>query len=676
MSDYRYDAFISYNHADIALAKRLSARIRRYRAPRALGLPHGRIVPFRDVEQLTITGDLTDTLVERLQASRHLVVLCSPGAAQSKYVNQEIEYFASQREADAILTVLCSGEPGESFPPALKRVMDEPLFVDLRPRGGRLQRFRRFRAESLRIIASLLGVDYSSVAREDERRRRRTRALSGIGVVATAAAIAALFLVNSVEPQAWKEVPLPTSGMDLPDFSFANPLMPVRDIAFSNDDPASMIFMVRDAEWHTQKPQGSVALRQFGSPMELRSVFERAISEHEQAIAASTGKPFLSLAFSVHNHDDEQTARGTAELYSASVIDESRPGFYQVLSITRTNPALPEFNRRFVVPAKQLSSHSDPVLDWPADVLFANEFIPRDGTVRGEFRSNVDRSGGEFEYLIMDAMDEFLDAIGPERFDRRLASNVSDLQIDYDGFATHLADVDIAEESRIWQQLLDSGNWITYSAPVIRQYRIVGREREGSDARISDLVDQLDGETALARDLAQSEIDTMEMRSAAILSRDEPAGRFRIATLLGREEHGIAHSATAMRTTRELFLQGPEQTAWRPISVPTTDPAATVSDLRVLDSDGRKILLVFGGEGFFRSLDGGETWTEFNVGEKRLAGVGAIKTVLVGAEPVVYALVDADLSGDGSRDNFLFRLERRNWRARLRIALVERLTPQ
>jgi len=43
--EYAYDAFISYSHADIALAKRLSQRIRRYRPPRKMELARRRPNP-------------------------------------------------------------------------------------------------------------------------------------------------------------------------------------------------------------------------------------------------------------------------------------------------------------------------------------------------------------------------------------------------------------------------------------------------------------------------------------------------------------------------------------------------------------------------------------------------------------------------------------------------------
>ena len=68
----RYDAFISYSHADQALAERLSGRIRRYRPPKALGLGRRRLQVFRDVERLTTGADLSQVLAERIDAASRL----------------------------------------------------------------------------------------------------------------------------------------------------------------------------------------------------------------------------------------------------------------------------------------------------------------------------------------------------------------------------------------------------------------------------------------------------------------------------------------------------------------------------------------------------------------------------------------------------------------------------
>src|SRR5687767_7376548 len=115
------DAFISYNHMEQSLAERLSRRIRRYRPPRSLGpqLARRRLVVFRDTERLTTKGELGDALREHINAARNLLVLCSPEAAASRYVNDEIEIFVARRGREGTHIALAGGDPSNAFPPAL-----------------------------------------------------------------------------------------------------------------------------------------------------------------------------------------------------------------------------------------------------------------------------------------------------------------------------------------------------------------------------------------------------------------------------------------------------------------------------------------------------------------------------------------------------------------------------
>jgi len=132
----RYDAFISYSHADARLAERLSRRIRTYRSPRALKLSRRRLQVFRDVERLTTGAELAGLLDERIDATRHLILLCSPDAARSQYVDQEVAAFLECKGHDALHVVMARGDAQQSFPASLKAAVTEPLYIDLRPAGG------------------------------------------------------------------------------------------------------------------------------------------------------------------------------------------------------------------------------------------------------------------------------------------------------------------------------------------------------------------------------------------------------------------------------------------------------------------------------------------------------------------------------------------------------------
>ena len=128
-------------------------------------------------------------------------MLASPSAAESKWVNQEIEHFVDRNgNADSVLIALTDGElhwdddaadfAGSSLPPALiGRYGDQPLFVDLRwakPRPrGRAER-RRFRDSVASLAARIQGVNKEDLVGSDLSHRRRNRAMAAAAVVGLA----------------------------------------------------------------------------------------------------------------------------------------------------------------------------------------------------------------------------------------------------------------------------------------------------------------------------------------------------------------------------------------------------------------------------------------------------------------------------------------------------------
>ena len=56
-------------------------------------------------------ADLATPIYRALDASKFLVVICSPGVVASTYVNNEIKYFKQLDRADRVLAVLIEGEP-------------------------------------------------------------------------------------------------------------------------------------------------------------------------------------------------------------------------------------------------------------------------------------------------------------------------------------------------------------------------------------------------------------------------------------------------------------------------------------------------------------------------------------------------------------------------------------
>ena len=94
---YKYFAFISYNSHDIKWGKRLQKKLEHYRMPATLCSERGwKRTPIKPVFFAPTDiqpGGLSQELQDRLAASRHLIVICSPHSAKSEWVGKEIEFF-------------------------------------------------------------------------------------------------------------------------------------------------------------------------------------------------------------------------------------------------------------------------------------------------------------------------------------------------------------------------------------------------------------------------------------------------------------------------------------------------------------------------------------------------------------------------------------------------------
>ena len=119
-ADFKFTAFISYSHSDRKMVQWLHRALETYRIPKRLvGLetPIGPIPKkfrpfFCDREDLSASTDLSKSVRNALAKSKFLIVMCSPAAAKSKWVNQEILGFRKLHGKENILCLITGGEPG------------------------------------------------------------------------------------------------------------------------------------------------------------------------------------------------------------------------------------------------------------------------------------------------------------------------------------------------------------------------------------------------------------------------------------------------------------------------------------------------------------------------------------------------------------------------------------
>jgi hypothetical protein len=204
---FRYRAFLSYSHADKVVGERLHGDIEGYAIPAGLAAPDGAApLPsslrpiFRDKFDLEAGHSLREQIRQALGESAALIVLCSPHAAGSPYVNEEIRLFKAAGGAARIFPVIVAGRPGdpaaECFPPMLRSEVapdgtvggpgDEPIAADVREEAD------GWELATLKVIAGLLGVDLDQLRRRDAvDRRRRLRRSRALAAAMTVLAIAA-----------------------------------------------------------------------------------------------------------------------------------------------------------------------------------------------------------------------------------------------------------------------------------------------------------------------------------------------------------------------------------------------------------------------------------------------------------------------------------------------------
>lgn len=183
----RYAAFISYSHADEAAAKSLHRRLETYRLPPQVRSAKNETrvgTIFRDRADLAAASDLTDSIKTALADSAALIVLCSPEARQSKWVDAEIRLFRDLHPAAPILAVILRGDPADAMPDAMVEGGREPLAADFRKEGDGTK------LGFLKVVAALKALPLDSLIQRDA--QRKLRRVIGITVVAVTLALAML----------------------------------------------------------------------------------------------------------------------------------------------------------------------------------------------------------------------------------------------------------------------------------------------------------------------------------------------------------------------------------------------------------------------------------------------------------------------------------------------------
>src|SRR5215472_16352780 len=99
----RYRGFISYSQRDKPIASRLHRALETYRIPTGIDAPVGASRSlgrfFRDDDEMGASQSLGAALEGALDDAENLIVVCSPSAARSKWVDAEVRRFKRRGSA-------------------------------------------------------------------------------------------------------------------------------------------------------------------------------------------------------------------------------------------------------------------------------------------------------------------------------------------------------------------------------------------------------------------------------------------------------------------------------------------------------------------------------------------------------------------------------------------------
>ena len=203
---FKYFAFISYNSKDTAWGKRLQKKLEHYRMPSALCNEHGwQRTPIKPVFFAPTDiqpGGLSEELKDRLKASQHLIVICSPNSAKSKWVGREIEFFHNLGRTKNIHFFIIEGTPHsgnpdtECFNPVIEHLgLPEILGANIHEKASRLPWVNRERAY-VQLISKLLGVEFDAIWQRHKRRMARKVAAWVIGAIVIICTLFAVWKAN------------------------------------------------------------------------------------------------------------------------------------------------------------------------------------------------------------------------------------------------------------------------------------------------------------------------------------------------------------------------------------------------------------------------------------------------------------------------------------------------
>jgi WD40 repeat protein len=198
-----FDVFVSYSRRNSSFCAVLERSLRVYKPPGEPTLTQQRLSVFRDTSDL-VGADYFVSIDGCLRGAKKLIVICSPDARSSDYVNDEIRRFVDARGADNIIPIIIAGLPNNeandqaamAFPDALCSALKMPLAIDYRGFDAKKNKLDRgaYAGSWYTLIASILGRSREQIEERERKRAARARRIT-IAITSSVIAVLVVFLV-------------------------------------------------------------------------------------------------------------------------------------------------------------------------------------------------------------------------------------------------------------------------------------------------------------------------------------------------------------------------------------------------------------------------------------------------------------------------------------------------
>ncbi len=204
----QFDVFISYKHEDKEFAARLQKTLSRYKPPVGIDAPRRTFKVFLDESDMAGV-EYYDAIDKALRGSAKLIVICSPEARNSDYINDEIQRFINYKDAKSIIPVIIRGIPNneatednqdkQAFPSALCDALKMPLAVDYRGYNGKTNKLNsgKYKNEWYKLLADILNAEREDIEQREQKRFRQRL------IVATSLASVVIISLSVLAAVAW-----------------------------------------------------------------------------------------------------------------------------------------------------------------------------------------------------------------------------------------------------------------------------------------------------------------------------------------------------------------------------------------------------------------------------------------------------------------------------------------